>query len=278
MNRSVHLKVCSYLHTGATFSHALSSLPLCLVSTSAFSLPSDPPPSLGEREGNRGSTKYRHFPPPDACQNCYWTRFCVYECSHVDVCAAWTGPGYTLYTAGFDSSFQLPRNVETRYIRPREWLGAPYDSGTQNERAKDVWGQTVTESLCIPPSAHPLLQPISLSLSLALFFLLSPVPHRLSVVADTCLTETERQSGKKRKSNFPGVFWTAENSHQSFISINWYYYKNQYVNTIKTLLVLLSLWPYLYMNYYFIIVWYLTDVIILAFLTSNWGWGSFFFF
>lgn len=50
MNQSVHLKVCSYLHTGATFSHALSSLPLCLVSTSAFSLPSDPPPSLGERE------------------------------------------------------------------------------------------------------------------------------------------------------------------------------------------------------------------------------------
>lgn len=52
----------SYLHTGATFSHALSSLPLCLVSTSSFSLPSDPPP--GEKEGKRGSTKYRHFPPP----------------------------------------------------------------------------------------------------------------------------------------------------------------------------------------------------------------------
>lgn len=52
----------SYLHTGASFSHALSSLPLCLVSTSAFSLPSHPPP--GEKERKRGSTKYRHLPPP----------------------------------------------------------------------------------------------------------------------------------------------------------------------------------------------------------------------
>lgn len=57
---STHQKVVSYLHNGATFSHALSSL--CLVSTSAFSLPSDPPP--GEKEGEGGSTKHRHFPPP----------------------------------------------------------------------------------------------------------------------------------------------------------------------------------------------------------------------
>lgn len=59
---NLNLEISSYLHTGATFSHGLASLPLWLVSTSAFFLPSDPPP--GEKEGKRASTKYRHFTPP----------------------------------------------------------------------------------------------------------------------------------------------------------------------------------------------------------------------
>lgn len=102
---------------------------------------------------------------PERVPESYWTRFCACVCAHVCLCSLWTGPGYTLNAVGFGSSCQLPRSFETRYIRPRKWLGAPCDSGTQNERAKAVQGQTVTVSLCIPPSANSLSVCFTLSLS-----------------------------------------------------------------------------------------------------------------
>lgn len=82
------------------------------------------------------------------------------------LCSLWTGPGHTLYAAaaaasaaaGCSSSSQLPRNVETRYIRPREWLGGSlWIRYPKRESKKAVRGQTVTVSLCIPPSRLSLL-------------------------------------------------------------------------------------------------------------------------
>lgn len=89
-----------------SYLHALSSLPLCLVlflPLHSPCLPSDPPP--GEKEGKRGSTKYRHFPPPSSpaslslCLSLKTTAVIPNACQgatelvsvHVDVCAA-SGP------------------------------------------------------------------------------------------------------------------------------------------------------------------------------------------
>lgn len=144
-------------------------------------LPAFRPPSRRERERERGQENQiqtlsssssaplaqNNSSNPERVPESYWTRFCACVCAHVCLCSLWTGPGYTLNAAGFGSSCQLPRSFETRYIRPRKWLGAPCDSGTQNERAKAVQGQTVTVSLCIPPSANSL----SVCSSLPLFLL-----------------------------------------------------------------------------------------------------------
>lgn len=260
MNQSVHLKVCSYLHTGATFSHALSSLPLCLVSTSAFSLPSDPPPSLGERGQQREyqiQTLSSSKRVPELLLNsilCIWVLTCGCLCS-----LDWTRI-HSLYCWLWFLFSTAKKCWNTLYKAKRVAWGSLWFRYPKRESKRRLGADSncipLYPSLCSPaPTAY---------LSLSLFFLLSPVPHRLSVVADTCLTETERQSGKKERVTFLGVFCTAENSHQfTFISINWYYYKNQYVNTIKTFLVLLSLWPYLYMNYYY--YYYLKKFLILGF-------------
>lgn len=98
---NLNMEISSYLHAGVTFSHALSSLPLCLVSTSAFSLPSDPPP--GEKEGKRAKYQIQTLSSsssssttliqnnssnPKRAPESYWTWFCAYVRAHVDVCAA----------------------------------------------------------------------------------------------------------------------------------------------------------------------------------------------
>ena len=103
-----------------------------------FLLPAFRPPSRRERGQEREYqiqtlSSSSSFSTPLAQNNSsnpkrvpesYWTGFCVYVCAHVDVCAASGLDQDTLLcTAGSGSSRQLPRNVETRYIRPRSGLG-----------------------------------------------------------------------------------------------------------------------------------------------------------
>lgn len=128
------LSQMSYLRSGATFSHALtpSALFLLLLFTPSFRPPSRRE-SGQEREYQIQTLSSSSFSTPLAQNNSsnpirvpesYRTEFCVYVCAHVDVCAASGLDQDTLLcTAGSGSSRQLPRNVETRYIRPRSGSG-----------------------------------------------------------------------------------------------------------------------------------------------------------
>lgn len=173
MNHSVHLKVCAYLHAGATFSHALSSLPLWLVSTSAFSLSSDPPPSPRKERGQEREYQIQTLSSfkrvPELLLNsalCIWvlTRGCLRSLDWTRMHSLYCWLWFLLSTAKkFWNTLYKAKRVAWGFL----WFRYPKRESKRRLGA---------DSNCIPPSANPLLQPISLALpSSSLLFLAAPL-------------------------------------------------------------------------------------------------------